>query len=39
VPVLRHPSGLQILDVNSDGLKDILLYHAGGLGVVLARKR
>ncbi len=37
VGMQRHPSGLQVIDVDSDGRNDILLYHAGVLGVVLAR--
>lgn len=39
VDVPRHPDGLQVLDVNSDGLSDILLYYKGAVGLVLAGKR
>ena len=35
----RAPKSLHVLDVNSDGLNDILLYHAGALGLVLSRRR
>lgn len=39
VPLERAPKSLHLLDVNSDGLNDILLYHAGALGLVLSRRR
>jgi hypothetical protein len=39
VPVERHPDGVHVLDVNSDGLNDIVLNHKGALGLALARRR
>jgi hypothetical protein len=39
VSLPRHPSGLQVLDVNSDGLNDLILYQAGLVNLVLARRR
>jgi hypothetical protein len=36
VKLERHPKGVQVLDVNSDGQADILLYYNGTLGVVTA---
>jgi hypothetical protein len=38
VTIERHPKGIQILDANGDGVNDIILYHAGALGLVLSRK-
>lgn len=35
----RHPKGVHILDVNSDGINDVLLYYAGALGVAFSRRR
>lgn len=35
----RHPKGVQIMDVNGDGINDVLLYYAGTLGAVLSRRR
>jgi hypothetical protein len=38
VSVDRHPRGLHILDVNSDGVNDVILYHAGAVGLVLSKR-
>jgi hypothetical protein len=38
VKVGRHPQGLQLLDVNSDGLNDVILHYHGALGLVLSRR-
>lgn len=38
IPVERHPKGIQVMDVNSDGATDILLYYNGVVGLVLSRK-
>lgn len=38
VKLERHPKGLQIMDVNGDGINDVLLYHPGALGVILSRR-
>jgi hypothetical protein len=35
----RPPRSLHLLDVNGDGLNDVVLYHAGALGLVLSRRR
>jgi hypothetical protein len=34
----RFPKGLQVFDVNGDGLNDVILHYAGVLGLVLARR-
>jgi hypothetical protein len=34
----RHPKGLHLRDVNGDGLNDVILYHAGSVGLVVSRK-
>jgi hypothetical protein len=39
IPVDRHPKGIGIADVNGDGVNDVLLYHAGALGLVLSSVR
>jgi hypothetical protein len=38
IPLERHPKGLQVMDVNSDGLADVVLYYHGVLGLALARR-
>lgn len=35
----RFPRGLQVFDVNGDGLNDVILHYAGLLGFVMAYKR
>lgn len=35
----RFPKGVQIFDVNGDGLNDVILHYAGLLGLVMAQKR
>ena len=39
IPIPRHPKGVGIRDVNGDGVHDVILYHAGQLGLALSRKR
>jgi hypothetical protein len=39
VRLARHPDGLQVMDVNGDGMNDVVLYHAGMLGLALAGTR
>lgn len=39
VRVERHPKALHVLDLNGDGISDVLLYHAGALGIVLSRRQ
>jgi len=34
----RHPKAIAVADVNGDGVGDIILYHAGVLGLVLSNK-
>ena len=31
--------GLQLMDVNSDGINDIILYYNGAVGLVLSEKK
>jgi hypothetical protein len=38
IPIDRHPKGIAVADVNSDGVNDVILYHAGMLGLVLSKK-
>lgn len=35
----RFPKGVQIFDVNGDGLNDVILHYAGLLGLVMAQRR
>ena len=35
----KHPKGLQLMDVNSDGINDIILYYNGTIGLVTTEKR
>lgn len=34
----RLPKALALLDVNADGINDVLLYHSGALGLLLSRR-
>lgn len=34
----RHPKGVQIYDINGDGLNDIVLLHSGTIGILTARR-
>jgi hypothetical protein len=39
VKVARHPKGMDVLDLNGDGISDVLLHHAGTLGLVLSGRK
>lgn len=39
VKIDRYPKGLHILDVNGDGVNDVVLYYAGTLGLILSKKK
>ncbi len=39
IKVDKHPKGLQLMDLNSDGINDILLYYNGSLGLVLSERK
>ena len=39
IKVDKHPKGLQLMDVNSDGINDIILYYNGTVGLVLSERK
>jgi hypothetical protein len=39
IKIDRHPKGLQLMDVNGDGISDIILYYNGAVGLITTHKR
>jgi hypothetical protein len=39
IPVERHPRAIGVADVNGDQVHDIVLYHAGALGLILSSRK
>jgi hypothetical protein len=39
ISVERHPRALHVLDVNGDGVKDIILYYNSAVGLVLSKRQ
>jgi hypothetical protein len=39
IKVDRHPKGLQLMDVNGDGINDIILYYNGAVGLITSERR
>ena len=39
VSLERHPGGLHLLDLNSDGLNDVMLEYSSALGLVLSKRK
>lgn len=39
IKVDKHPKGLQLMDVNSDGINDIILYYNSAVGLVTTERR
>ncbi len=39
IKVERMPKGLAVADVNGDGISDVMLHHAGMVGLVLSERR
>ena len=35
----KHPRGLQLMDINSDGINDIILYYNGAVGLITSQKK
>jgi hypothetical protein len=35
----KHPKGLQLMDINSDGINDIILYYNGTIGLITTERR
>ena len=38
ISVERHPRALHILDINGDGVQDVILYYNGAVGLVLSKR-
>jgi len=38
IPVERHPRALHVLDVNGDGVNDVILYYNSAIGLVLSKR-
>jgi hypothetical protein len=39
IKIDRHPKGLQLMDINGDGINDIILYYNGAVGLITTHKR
>ncbi len=39
IKIDRHPKALQLMDINGDGISDIILYYNGAVGLVTTHKR
>jgi hypothetical protein len=39
IKIGRYPKGLQLMDLNSDGINDIILYYNGAVGLITSHKR
>jgi hypothetical protein len=39
VKIDRFPKGMQVFDVNGDGLNDVILHYAGLLGLLVAQRK
>jgi hypothetical protein len=39
IKIDRHPKGLQLMDINGDGISDIILYYNGAVGLITSHKR
>ncbi|MBI3857079.1 MAG: VCBS repeat-containing protein, partial [Planctomycetes bacterium] len=39
IEIGKHPKGLQLMDVNSDGINDIILYFNGAVGLITSERR
>jgi hypothetical protein len=38
IPLERHPKAIHILDVNGDGIQDVILYYNSVVGLVLSKR-
>jgi hypothetical protein len=39
IKIERHPKGIQLMDLNGDGISDIILYYNGAVGLITTHKR
>jgi hypothetical protein len=39
IKIDRHPKGLQLMDINGDGINDIILYYGDAVGLIMTHKR
>jgi hypothetical protein len=39
IKIDRHPKGLQLMDVNGDGINDIILYYNGAVGLITSERK